>query len=322
MSRERLHTTIPSVSIVCQAAFASWRVASAVQSPATHAHGQGRRQEVRFTVVDAGNGQIALHCTAYNRFVRMTDTKVDASPVRAVSDLTADWMWERFHVVELANNQIALHSPAHNRFLSVSDGSVTRSEQTAWNQLPSNWQWEHLSVVQLKSSLEPGNIVALHNAQVRRFLNMNQQPDMGCSAQADATLPDSWTWERFTVLDAGNGTIALHSVSMNCFVKMSGSDMTGSPLHDASPFPSGFTNEIFSVRHFPNSGGEDVALHNAKHNRFVRMTENGGWCGFDTSAQTNLQDLPLDDAQLRFKVLKIDGGPTKASDAVYSFDAL
>ncbi|CAE7782503.1 hypothetical protein AK812_SmicGene10720 [Symbiodinium microadriaticum] len=275
----------------------------------------------RFTVVDAGNGQIALHCAAHNRFVRMTDSKVDASPVRAISDLTADWIWERFHVVELANNQIALHSPAHNRFLSVSDGFVSRSEQTAWNQLPANWQWEHLSVVPLKSSLEPGSIVALHNAQSRRFLNMNEQPDMGCSSRADARLPDSWTWERLTVVDAGNGTIALHSGSMNRFVKMSGSDMTGSPLQDASPFPSSFTNEIFSVRYFPNSGGEEVALHNAKHNRFVRMRENGG-CLVDTSAQTNLQDLPLDDGQLRFKVLKLDGGPSKASDAVYSFDAL
>eukprot|EP00439_Symbiodinium_sp_Y106_P022811 s2616_g2.t2 len=271
----------------------------------------------RFTVVDAGNGLIALHCTAYNRFLRMTDSKVDASPVRAISDLTADWLWERFRVVELANNQIALHSPAHNRFLSVShEGFVSRSEQTAWNQLPANWQWERLSVVQLNSSLQPGNMVALHNAKVRRFLNMNHQGDMGCSGQADAnSLPALWTWEQFIVVDAGNGTIALHSVSMNRFVKMSGSDMTGSPLQDASPFPSSFTNEIFSVRYFPNSGGEEVALHNAKHNRFVRMTENGGWCGVDTSAQTNLQDLTLDDAELKFKVLKIDG-PTKASDAV------
>ncbi|CAE7217297.1 unnamed protein product [Symbiodinium sp. CCMP2592] len=277
----------------------------------------------RFTVVDAGNGLIALHCTAHNRFVRMTDSKVDASPVRAISDLTADQLWERFRVVELAKNQIALHSPAHNRFLSVShEGFVSRSGQTAWNQLPANWQWERLSVVPLNTALQPGNMVALHNAQVRRFLNMGHQGDMGCSGHSSgASLPGSWTWERFTVVDGGNGTIALHSVSMNRFVKMWGSDMTGSPLQDASPLPSSFTSERFSLRYFPSSGGEDVALHSAKHNRFVRMTESGGWCGVDTSAQTNLQDLPLDDAQLKFKVLKIDG-PTKASDAVYSFDAL
>ncbi|CAE7249474.1 unnamed protein product [Symbiodinium natans] len=269
----------------------------------------------RFTVIDAGNGEAALHNTDWNRFLRMSPTAVDASPVRAASDLPADWVWERFRVVELANNEIALHSTVHNRFLSVGAGTALRSEPKAWNQLPTDWKWERLSVVRMKS-LEPGDIVALHNAQAGKFLNMLPQPDMGSSSPAAATsLPANWNYERFRVVDAGNGTIALHSAAMNRFVTMHGSDMTGSPMKDAAALPSDWRSEVFSVKYFPQSGGEDIALHNGLHNRFVRMTATG----VDTSVQMDLQQT-LTDAQLRFKVLKLPADLTKASDAAYTVE--
>ncbi|CAE7031810.1 unnamed protein product [Symbiodinium sp. CCMP2592] len=269
----------------------------------------------RFTVIDAGNGQVALHNTAWNRFLRMSPTTVDASPVRSADELTADWTYERFRVVELANNEIALHSTAHNRFLSVGAGTVLRSESMAWNQLPTNWQWERLSVVQLKS-LQPGDIVALHNAQVGRFLSMQPLPDMGYSSPAAATsLPSNWNHERFRVVDTGNGTIALHCATFNRFVKMWGDDMTASPMKDASALPSDWKSERFTVMYWPHTGGEDIALHNALSNRFVRMTANG----VDTSVQMDLQQQPTD-AQLRFKVLKLPSDLTAASDAAYSME--
>ena len=43
---------------------------------------------------------------------------------------------------------------------------------------------------------------------------------MDASSIMGMDIPDGWTWERFTVVDAGNGEIALHSTIHNRFVRM------------------------------------------------------------------------------------------------------
>ena len=56
----------------------------------------------RFRVVDAGNGEIALHSPKHNRFVRMNDKKdMDASDHQNYQDLpsASHWPWERFRPV-------------------------------------------------------------------------------------------------------------------------------------------------------------------------------------------------------------------------------
>ncbi len=50
-------------------------------------------------VVDAGNGEIALHNEVHNRFVRMNGHKLDTSPVKGAHELPAGWSWERFKAV-------------------------------------------------------------------------------------------------------------------------------------------------------------------------------------------------------------------------------
>ena len=56
----------------------------------------------RFTVVDAGNEQIALHNRLHNRFVRLIGDSVDAKGgVKDVDQLPARWDCERFTVVIL-----------------------------------------------------------------------------------------------------------------------------------------------------------------------------------------------------------------------------
>ena len=55
----------------------------------------------QFTVVDAGNGRIALHCAEPNRFVRLIGADVDArAGVKDVDKLPRDWDSERFVVVD------------------------------------------------------------------------------------------------------------------------------------------------------------------------------------------------------------------------------
>jgi len=62
----------------------------------------GLSDEEKFTVVDAGDGNIALHNAGYNRYIRMKNGEdMDASDVKDIDKLPADWSWERFQVLDL-----------------------------------------------------------------------------------------------------------------------------------------------------------------------------------------------------------------------------
>ena len=56
----------------------------------------------RFTLVDAGNGEVALHCKAWNRFVRMSGETLDASEPKGADELPADSTGEKFVMVAAA----------------------------------------------------------------------------------------------------------------------------------------------------------------------------------------------------------------------------
>ena len=47
--------------------------------------------------------------------------------------------------------------------------------------------------------------------------------------------PKEWTWERFTVVDAGNGEIALHNTWHNRFVRMNTDGMDASAVKVPRP---------------------------------------------------------------------------------------
>ncbi|CAE7779892.1 unnamed protein product [Symbiodinium sp. CCMP2592] len=210
-----------------------------------------------FTVVDADSGEIALHNTFHNRFVRMSSAGMDTSDFRAADELPADSMGERFAVVDIEGGSIALHSGVHNRVLAVRycvDVLVCCSTTQNASELPS--AFERFRVVQVKPFLEPGSVVALYCTRWSRFLRMNDQADMDSAPTAaaggygdyssdqeapggygpvgigygsggygqggyggfgQATLPDPGSWELFTVVDAGNGKIALHNAVHNRF---------------------------------------------------------------------------------------------------------
>ena len=60
----------------------------------------------RFTIVDAGNGSIALHSKSHNRFMRMVGCKIDAhGGVRDVDSLPNVWESERFVVKQLSMSE-------------------------------------------------------------------------------------------------------------------------------------------------------------------------------------------------------------------------
>jgi hypothetical protein len=103
-----------------------------------------------FTVVNAGNGQIALHSKVHNRFVRMNNRGgVDGSSASFANTLSRKWTWERFTVVKAGNGQIALHNKAHNRFIRMNNkANVDSSPKRSRKYLPKSWTRERFTIVQ------------------------------------------------------------------------------------------------------------------------------------------------------------------------------
>ncbi len=120
-----------------------------------------------------------------------------------------------------------------------------------------------------KNLLVPGSIIALHSTEHNRFVRMNGNGKMDSTDQHSwKFLPSGWTWERFRVVDVGNGDIALHCAAHNRFMRMNEKEyiMDRSKVKDWDKFPSGWKRERFRV---VDAGNGEIALHCAYFNRFV-----------------------------------------------------
>jgi len=228
----------------------------------------------RFTVVDAGNGQIALHNAKWNRFVKMNghDGDLLRSAALPASAYPSYWTWERFTVVDVGNGEVGLHNSLHNRYIRITDSTADASGTAGADGLPNGWTWERFKIVHLQPYLVPGSIVAFHCKTHNRFLRMNNNADMDISGTMDVDkFPGPWTWERFTVVDVGNGQVALHSPIWNRFVQLAHTgDAEASAERDANHLPSNWHGARFAV---VPAGNDEFALHNPHYNRFLRMTD-------------------------------------------------
>jgi hypothetical protein len=134
------------------------------------------------------------------------------------------------------------------------------------------------------------------------------------------SLPDDWTWERFELVDAGNGEIALWSKIHNRFMRMNANGMMdGSGTKAKDQLPSDWTWERFTVvtEQGPAAsgvaailGGAKVMLHSKIHNRFVRMNDQAD---MDTSGQHGPTVPPPEWTWERFTV--VDASPPGAAAA-------
>ena len=63
------------------------------------------------------------------------------------------------------------------------------------------------------------------------------------------TLPDDWDSERFTLIDAGDGLVALHSRSHNRFLRLDGQLSVNAKggLRDKNSLPDCWESERFRV---------------------------------------------------------------------------
>ena len=132
--------------------FVSMRPDATVAMSGEHGHDlpHGWTYE-QFTVVDAGNGQLALHSVAHNRFLRMTaDGDVKGGSNADASEFKAFMSWEKFAVIPVdpASNIFGLHSTVHNRFLQTVHRNVQGKEASV-EQITPGCKWEQFKVVQV-----------------------------------------------------------------------------------------------------------------------------------------------------------------------------
>lgn len=101
-------------------------------------------------MVNAGNGQIALHSRSHNRFARMNSRgAMVGSPSQFAHKLSRKWTWERFTVVSAGNGEIALHNKVHNRFVRMTrNAKIGVSPRKPAQFLPKSWTWERFRIVQ------------------------------------------------------------------------------------------------------------------------------------------------------------------------------
>ena len=146
--------------------------------------------------------------------------------------------------------------------------------------------------------LQPGNIIALHNTKENRFVRLNGNNKMDASTPKDFDkFPDGWKWEKFVVVDGGNGQIALHNTEHNRFLKMSTSDMEGSSVKGVGSLPSNWNWERFTV---VGAWAGEIGLFNTYHKRFMRMA------GSDMNRADYVDVLNRDtDTSMAFKPLLI-----------------
>ncbi|CAE7242733.1 unnamed protein product [Symbiodinium sp. CCMP2592] len=268
----------------------------------------------RFTVVDAGNGQVAFHNSLHNRFLKMNGDRMQSSAPQAPDALPAGWSWERFTVLPAGHGQFMLHNSVHNRVVQMTNDNVAASPHMNPQDMPGEWTWERFQIVPVKPYLQPGTVVALHCGHHNRYITM-KGASLERSAERGANgLPANWNLERFTVVDAGNGQIALHNAQNNRFVQMRAMGAMGaSPPRAATDFPKAWTWERFTV--VPAGHGE-FAFHNTYHNRMIAMSDS-------TIAGSKVvapQDLTSEWTWERFRIVQVSEASEKAQDVRATFD--
>merc|ERR1719160_1505804 len=234
---------------------------------------------------------------------------MDVSSKKGKDELPGGWTWERFTPVDAGNGEWALWCKRHNRFMRLnSNGNMDGSGHKGKNELPRDWTWERFSVVVEKpgppppppeTPFQPGAVVAMHSKIHNRFIRMNSNGNMdGSGHKGKDELPSDWTWERFHVVDAGNGEIAFWSEIHNRYIRMhSNGNMDVSSKKGKDELPGGWTWERFTP---VDAGNGEWALWCKHHNRFMRLHSNGN---MDGSGHKGKDELPRDWTWERFAVV-------------------
>jgi len=156
--------------------------------------------------------------------------------------------------------------------------------------------------------LRHGQIIALYSLTHKRFVRMNNKGRMDTSQvwHNSNVIHGKWTWERFKVVNGGNGLIGLYSLVHKRFVRMNnkaGMD-TSQRINNSHVIHGKWTWERFKV---VDGGRGTIGFYSMVHKRFIRMNNKAG---MDTSQKINNHYVIHGKwTWERFKVLHLNSRP-------------
>ena len=244
----------------------------------------------RFEVVDAGNGNIALHNIEHNRFLAMdAQGFIRAGGLRDAGELNCDASGgEHFTLVDYAPN-VALHNPHFQHFVKMDGSALVVLGPMGFDQLQSSHTWEKF-LVKTESyqkddcpylyfpkgaSCKPwlmSQKVSFYNPWHQRFMKMINidSADLVTTHQQGADdLCDSCDDERFRVVDVGMGMLGLYNEKFGRYVQMTDTQkMRSTHVMAKADLQGGWQWEKFQV---VDLGNGKIGLHSGYFNRFVMM---------------------------------------------------
>ncbi|CAE7453413.1 unnamed protein product [Symbiodinium sp. CCMP2456] len=291
--------------------------------PNTHmASASPANDRARWTVVDAGDGEIALHNEQTAMFLMISDQHIWGHP--AAASHWANWSSARFTVVPSpASGWFGLYNKHFKRFVSMGDHGTYVSPEIEAKDFPAGWTHQQFKFIVGKPYLQPGTRVALYSHH-KTWLRMHN--NFTDTVQYPALTPGNFhahlaahTWETFEVVDAGRGEIALHSAKWARFVGLTPTGLAYSTEHrHADQLPAEWTWERFAV--VPLGNGL-IGLHNPQNNRFLTATPQGGAVG---SAPMSPHGIPDSWTWERWQVVELTGSSVPTSPTLpggWDFDA-
>ena len=244
----------------------------------------------RFEVVDAGNGNIALHNIEHNRFLAMdAQGFIRAGGLRDAGELNCDASGgEHFTLVDYAPN-VALHNPHFQHFVKMDGSALVVLGPMGFDQLQSSHTWEKF-LVKTESyqkddcpylyfpkgaSCKPWLIsqkVSFYNPWHQRcmkMINIDSADLVTTHKQGADDLCDSCDDERFRVVDVGMGMLGLYNEKFGRYVQMTDTQkMRSTHVMAKADLQGGWQWEKFQV---VDLGNGKIGLHSGYFNRFVMM---------------------------------------------------
>jgi len=192
----------------------------------------------RFKIHDGGNGLTALRCDFWGSFLRMQPNGVLDGSIRSPI-LPANWEWERFTLVRHIPPQltpgttVTLRNRYHNSYVRMTAQGIVDATPNAGG---ADTEFEVVAL--------PDDKIALVGVAAGRWLR-HRGNDMDSQVRS-GDLPAEWLWEKFDVVDAGNGEIALRSIHWGKYVRMNNPSSMDSSVGAAS-LPCNWEWERFTV---------------------------------------------------------------------------
>ncbi|CAE7556495.1 unnamed protein product [Symbiodinium sp. CCMP2456] len=259
----------------------------------------------RFIIVNAGNGKIGLHNTHNNRFLKLVGGAIYTSPVKDVISLpSSGWDNEKFEIIDGGDGEVGLYNRHNRRFVSMDGNGRMYASPERGDTLPESWTHQRFFLVPAKPYLVPGSVVGLYNERSQNYLRLRDWDMDGHRPPNPPHFPSNWGWEKFKVLDAGAGRVALWNHVHRKMVKMDGSRVHVSPETAGDRFPGGWESEAFVVIPIlPNE--HKIMLWHPGNERCIKMDGTS----VVRSSTRSAEDLSTSWDKETFKVVVLEDAP-------------